>query len=73
VFPPPVRAMLLGLLRLPPEERAQATSLLYRSGLAKQLSELLMDLEEHRAARTVVVGLLGMLRVERLVLRSPPW
>ncbi len=58
-FPRPMRGALLGVLRLPSRERGETIGTLYRSGLAKQLSELLMDLEEDRVARTVVVGLLA--------------
>jgi hypothetical protein len=60
-FPPPVRGELLSVLRMPPWHRAGIIGSLYRAGRARQLSELLMDLEEDRYARTVVLGLLAEL------------
>jgi hypothetical protein len=57
-FPPPMRVALLSVLRMPTWERADVIGKLYGSGQARQLSELLMDLEDDRYARTVVMGIL---------------
>lgn len=55
-FPAPVRAELLRILQLPEEERAQAIGELYRWGAVPKLAELLIDLEEERAAKALVLG-----------------
>jgi hypothetical protein len=65
VFPPSVHIALLSVMRMPTWERADVIGKLYGSGRAKQLSELLMDLEDDRYARTVVMGLLAELEHER--------
>jgi hypothetical protein len=50
---------------VPTWERADVIGKLYGSGRAKQLSELLMDLEDDRYARTVVMGTLVEMEHER--------
>jgi hypothetical protein len=64
-FPPPVRIALLNILRMPTWERADVIGKLYGSGQARQLSELLMDLEDDRYTRTVVMGILAEMENER--------
>jgi hypothetical protein len=64
-FPRSMQGALLGILRMPSWERADVIGKLYGSGRAKQLSEFLMDLEDDRYARTVVMGILAEIKHER--------
>ncbi len=60
-FPRPMRGAFLSVLRMPSWERADVIEKIYGSGRLREFSELLMDLEDDRYARTVVLGLLAEL------------
>jgi hypothetical protein len=64
-MPAPFRAELLRMLELPQEERAAAIGEFHRSGIAPNLAELLIDLEE-------VAGVRAMVRAELLSRKRPP-
>ena len=64
-FRPPMRADFLRILRMPLSERARTIGEIYRSGMLPEFSELLMDLEADLYARTVVLGLLAELELDR--------
>lgn len=64
-FRPPVRVALFSVLRMPTWERADVIGKIYGSGRLREFSELLMDLEEDRYARTVVMGILAEMENER--------
>jgi hypothetical protein len=65
-MPAGVRAELLRILELPEAERASAIGDLHRSGIAPNLAELLIDLEEIEGVRAMVrVELLRMVREDR--------
>jgi hypothetical protein len=64
-FPPAMRGALLRILWMPSWEGAHVIGSLYRTGMAKQLSELLMDLDGDRYALTVVLALLAEIEHER--------
>jgi hypothetical protein len=53
-MPAPVRVELLRILELPEAERAFAIGDLHRSGIAPNLAELLIDLEEVEGVRAMV-------------------
>jgi hypothetical protein len=57
-LPPAARAELQHVLRLPDFDRADAIGTFWRSPETREFGELLIDLEEDRAARAVVFGLL---------------
>jgi hypothetical protein len=57
-FPPAARAELLHVLVLPDIERSARIGELHRNPKTRALAELLIDLEEDRAARALVVGML---------------
>jgi hypothetical protein len=58
-LPPTARAELLHVLRLPDFDRADAIGTFWGSPDTQTFGELLIDLEEDKAARAVVFGLLG--------------
>jgi hypothetical protein len=58
-FPPAARAELLHVLRLPDFDRADAIGTYWGHPETREFGELLIDLEEDRAARAVVFGLLA--------------
>jgi len=60
---PAARAELLHVLRLPDFDRADAIGTFWGHPETREFGELLIDLEEDRAARAVVFGLLA--EVER--------
>jgi hypothetical protein len=62
-MPAPVRAELVRILELPEAERASAIGDLHRSGIAPNLAELLIDLEEVEGIRAMVRA--ELLRIER--------
>jgi hypothetical protein len=53
-MPAPILAELLRILELPEAERASAIGDLHRSGIAPNLAELLIDLEEVEGVRAMV-------------------
>jgi hypothetical protein len=57
-LPPAARAELLHVLRLPDFERADAIGTFWGNPETRTFGELLIDLEEDKAARAVVFGLL---------------
>jgi hypothetical protein len=58
-LPPAARAELLHVLRLPDFDRADRIGEFWGHPETRTLGELLIDLEEDRAARAVVFGLLA--------------
>ncbi len=63
-FPQQERALLIDILAAPDSERARAIGRLYQSGRTPSLAELLMDLEEERGARVLVLGVLKEMEME---------
>jgi hypothetical protein len=57
-LPPAARAELLHVLRLPDFERAERIGDFWADPRTRTFGELLIDLEEDRAAKAVVWGLL---------------
>jgi hypothetical protein len=57
-LPPPARAELLHVLLLPGFERADRIGEFWGYPESRALAELLMDCEEDRALRAVLVGML---------------
>jgi hypothetical protein len=57
-FPPAARAELLHVLMLPDFERAGMIGEYWGNPMTPAFGELLIDLEEDRMARSVVVGML---------------
>jgi hypothetical protein len=57
-FPPAARAELLHVLMLPDFDRAGRIDDFWMNPRTRSFAELLIDLEEDRAARAVVVGML---------------
>jgi len=57
-FPPAARAELLHVLTLPHFERASRIGEFYSNSQTRTFAELLIDIEEDRYARAVVVGIL---------------
>jgi hypothetical protein len=57
-LPPAARAELLHVLRLPDFDRADAIGKFWGYPQTRTFGELLIDLEEDKAARAVVFGLL---------------
>ena len=57
-FPPAARAELLHVLMLPDFKRAWRIGEFWASPVTRSFGELLIDLEEDRLARAVVVGML---------------
>jgi hypothetical protein len=57
-LPPAARAELIHVLRLPDFDRADAIGTFWGNPETRTFGELLIDLEEDRAARAVVFGLL---------------
>jgi hypothetical protein len=57
-FPPAARAELLHVLRLPNFDRADRIGEFWSYPESRAFAELLIDLEEDKAARAVVFGLL---------------
>ena len=58
-LPPAARAELIHVLRLPDFDRADAIGTFWGHPEARTFGELLIDLEEDKAARAVVFGLLA--------------
>jgi hypothetical protein len=58
-FPPAARAELVHVLRLPDFDRADRIGEFWGHPETRTFGELLIDLEEDRAARAVVFGLLA--------------
>jgi hypothetical protein len=58
-LPPAARAEVLHVLRLPDFERADRIGTFWGHPKTRTFGELLIDLEEDRAARAVVFGLLA--------------
>ena len=57
-FPPAAQAELLHVLTLPDFDRVDRIGEFWASPATRTLGELLIDLEENREARAVVVGML---------------
>jgi hypothetical protein len=57
-LPPAARAELIHVLRLPDFDRADAIGTFWGHPETRTFGELLIDLEEDKAARAVVFGLL---------------
>jgi len=57
-LPPAARAELIHVLRLPDFDRADAIGTFWGNPETRTFGELLIDLEEDKAARAVVFGLL---------------
>jgi hypothetical protein len=57
-FPPAARAELLHVLMLPDFGRAATMGEYWRHAKTRSFAELLIDLEEDRVARALVVGML---------------
>jgi hypothetical protein len=58
-LPPAARAELIHVLRFPDFDRADAIGTFWGYPETRTFGELLIDLEEDKAARAVVFGLLG--------------
>jgi hypothetical protein len=58
-LPPAARAELLHVLRLPDLDRVERIGEFWGSPETRTFAELLIDLEEDKAARAVVFGLLA--------------
>ena len=61
-LPPAARAELIHVLRLPDIERAERIGEFWGHPKTRMFGELLIDLEEDKAARAVVFGLLREMR-----------
>jgi hypothetical protein len=59
-----MRGAFLSILRIPSWKRADVIRKIYGSGRLREFSELLMDLEDDRYARTVDLGLLAKMERE---------
>jgi hypothetical protein len=57
-FPPTARGELLHLLMLPDFDRATRIGEFYSNPRTRAFADLLIDLEEDRAARAMVIGML---------------
>ncbi len=68
-LPPATRAELLHVLRLPDLDRADAIGTFWGHPETRTFGELLIDLEEDKAARAVVFGLLAEIRAGFVVAR----
>jgi hypothetical protein len=55
-FPTALRPGLLRILTLPDGERAEAIGEMFQEGVTPNLAKLLIDLEEERVLRAMVVG-----------------